>query len=95
MVTYRWIAAICRREIQRAGRNTRAGTEYRWASAIMCDIGRVSPLSARVRVQLAGANYPDWSRAGLNQHYAAAKAIVEQAIERIGASIRVEVHSCT
>lgn len=90
-MTYRWIASICRREIQRAGRNCRAGTEYRWASAIMCDIGRISPLSARVRVQLAGANYPDWSRANLDRHYSAAKAIVERAIERIDAAVKVEV----
>lgn len=90
-MTYRWVADICRREIQRAGRNCRAGTEYRWASTIMCDIGRLSPLSARARVNLAGAYYTDWMRAGLDRHYSAAKSIVERAIERIDATVKVEV----
>lgn len=91
MVTYRWIASICRRELERAGRICRAGTEYRWASTIMCDIGRARPLSARARVQLAGAYYTDWMRSGLDRPYSAAKAVVEQAISRLDGCVKVEV----
>lgn len=96
MVTYCWIASICRREIQRYAGAThmsglRAGTEYRWASTIMCDVGRHKPLTARARVALSGANYQDWMRRQLDRPYQAAKAIVEQAISRLDASIKVEV----
>jgi hypothetical protein len=93
VVTYRWIAEICRRELHMAGCSLRAGTEYRWASTIMLDIGRQKPLAAYFRVSYSGANYQDWMRRGLDRPYSAAKAVVERAISRIEGSIKVEVPS--
>lgn len=92
---YRWIAGICRSEIERAcpspQSGLRAGTEYRWASTIMCDIGRSTPLKRTARVALSGANYPDWVRRKLDRPYEAAKEIVERAIARIDSTVKIEV----
>jgi hypothetical protein len=57
----------------------------------MCDIGRQAPLKRGARVALAGANYPDWVRRGLDRPYEAAKEIVERAIARIDSTVKIEV----